>query len=213
MKTDFHRRNLPHIQPLGGTFFVTYNLAGSIPKEVLARWAAEYEEQKSAILRTSENKDDDLERLGKLDFAKRDKFFDSYTGGNHYLKSDSLAQIVADTLHYWDNKCLELYSYCIMSNHVHVAFRLFGEEEIDKPRYLQEVMHSIKLFSASQCNKLLGETGAFWQHESYDRLVRNSAELKRIMIYIANNPVKAGLCSEMKDWKWSYIKHIYNDIM
>ena len=213
MKTDFHRRNLPHIQPLGGTFFVTYNLAGSIPKEVLARWAAEYEEQKSAILRTSENKDDDLERLGKLDFAKRDKFFDSYTGGNHYLKSDSLAQIVADTLHYWDNKCLELYSYCIMSNHVHVVFRLFGEGEIDKPRYLQEVMHSIKLFSASQCNKLLGETGAFWQHESYDRLVRNSTELKRIMIYIANNPVKAGLCSEMKDWKWSYIKHIYNDIM
>ena len=213
MKTDFHSRNLPHIQPLGGTFFVTYNLAGSIPKEVLARWAAEYEEQKSAILRTSENKDDDLERLGKLDFAKRDKFFDSYTGGNHYLKSDSLAQIVADTLHYWDNKCLELYSYCIMSNHVHVVFRLFGEGEIDKPRYLQEVMHSIKLFSASQCNKLLGETGAFWQHESYDRLVRNSTELKRIMIYIANNPVKAGLCSEMKDWKWSYIKHIYNDIM
>ncbi len=178
----------------------------------MARWAAEYEEQKSAILRTSENKDDDLERLGKLDFAKRDKLFDSYTGGNHYLKSDSLAQIVADTLHYWDNKCLELYSYCIMSNHVHVVFRLFGEGEIDKPRYLQEVMHSIKLFSASQCNKLLGETGAFWQHESYDRLVRNSAELKRIMIYIANNPVKAGLCSEMKDWKWSYIKHIYNDI-
>lgn len=213
MKTDFHRRNLPHIQPLGGTFFVTYNLAGSIPKEVLARWAAEYAEQKSLILLTSENKDDDLERLGKLDFAKRDKFFDSYTGGNHHLKSDSMAQIITDTLHFWDNKCLELYSYCIMSNHVHVVFRLFDEGEIDKPRYLQEVMHSIKLFSASQCNKLLGETGAFWQHESYDRLVRNSAELKRIMIYIANNPVKAGLCKEMKDWKWSYIKPIYNDIM
>jgi len=31
-----YRRNLPHIQPPGGTFFVTFRLAGSIPADVLA---------------------------------------------------------------------------------------------------------------------------------------------------------------------------------
>ena len=213
MKTDFHKRRLPHLQPLGGTFFVTFNLVGSIPDEVLNRWRVEFKTLKDIILRESKTISLDLEKLGKLDFAKKDKFFDTYTGGNHHLKSDSLAEIVANALHHWDGKYFELFCYCIMSNHVHVVFRLFDTEEIDKPRYLQEVMHSIKLFSAIKCNKLLGKTGAFWHHESYDRLVRDDAELKRIMQYIVNNPVKAGLCKEMKDWKWSYVKHIYNDIM
>ncbi len=182
MKTSFHKRNLLHIQPLGGTFFVTYNLAGSIPREVLDQWKAEYDEQKTAILLHSKDKDSDLEKLGKLDFAKRDKFLDNYTGGNHYLKSDTLAKIVADTLHYWDSKRLELYSYCIMSNHVHTVFRLFDEDEIvGKPVYLEQIMHSIKLYSASKCNQLLGVEGTFWQHESYDRFVRNDEELRRIM--------------------------------
>lgn len=214
MRTSFHKRNLPHIQLLGGTFFVTYNLAGSIPREILDQWKAEYDEEKMKIIQFSKDIENDLERLGKLDFAKRDKFLDTYDGGNHFLKSDTLAKIVADTLHYWDGKRLELYCYCIMSNHVHTVFRLYGEEEVvGKPVYLEQIMHSIKLYSASKCNQLLGLEGAFWQHESYDRLVRNDDELRRIMTYILQNPVKAGLCKKMSDWKWSYIKTEYNDIM
>lgn len=32
MKTNY-ARNLPHIQPIGATFFITFSLYGSIPKE------------------------------------------------------------------------------------------------------------------------------------------------------------------------------------
>ena len=78
MRTSFHKRNLPHIQPLGGTFFVTYNLAGSIPREVLDKWKAEYDEEKTKIMQFSKDIENDLERFGKLDFAKRDKFLDTY---------------------------------------------------------------------------------------------------------------------------------------
>src|SRR5712692_9846229 len=38
---EFYRRNLPHFQPAGGTFFVTFRLAGSIPRAVLERWRVE----------------------------------------------------------------------------------------------------------------------------------------------------------------------------
>jgi putative transposase len=208
---EFYKRHLPHIQPLGGLFFVTYNLKGSIPEEVIAQWRIENEAKKTAISNNSINAKQDLEKQGKLDFAKKDTFLDTYTGGNHYFKTDSLAQIVANTLHYWDNKRLELYAYTIMSNHVHVVFRLFDEYEMTKPYYLEQIMHSIKLFSARECNKLLGLEGEFWQEESYDRLVRDKDELKRILLYVLNNPVKAGLCEKMSDWKWSYIKPEYND--
>ncbi|MCU0468704.1 MAG: transposase [Arcicella sp.] len=208
---EFHERHLPHIQPLGGLFFVTYVLKGSIPKNVITQWQIEREIKKSIILKESVDIKNDLEKLGKLEFARQDKFLDTYTGGNHHLKNDSLAQIVVNTLHYWDNKRLELYAYTIMSNHVHVVFRLFDKHETIKPYYLQQIMHSIKLFSARECNRILGLSGAFWEEESYDRLVRNKDELKRILVYVLNNPVKAGLCDKMNDWKWSYIKPEYND--
>ncbi|HEY8205051.1 MAG TPA: hypothetical protein VIF81_10025 [Pyrinomonadaceae bacterium] len=34
---SFYRRNLPHIQPVGATLFVTFRLAGSLPQQVLAQ--------------------------------------------------------------------------------------------------------------------------------------------------------------------------------
>lgn len=210
---EFYKRHLPHLQPIGGTFFVTFNLYGSIPREVFDKWEEEYAFEKEKIIQFSKDKNADFERLGKLDFAKRDKFFDTYKEGNHYLKSDALAKIVAESLHFWDTKKIELYSFCIMSNHVHVVLRLLNDSEVENPYSLDKLMQSIKSFSAKKCNALLGQEGKFWQDESYDRLVRDDEELQRILIYVLNNPVKAGLCHQMKDWKWSYIKEIYNDIM
>jgi REP element-mobilizing transposase RayT len=64
-------------------------------------------------------------------------------------------------------------------------------------------MKSIKGYSARRCNELLGSTGQFWQDESYDHLVRHDDELLRLIDYIENNPVKAGLIARREDWKWS----------
>ena len=38
---SFYRRNLPHIQPVDADLFVTFRLAGSLPKKVLAQMAEE----------------------------------------------------------------------------------------------------------------------------------------------------------------------------
>ena len=44
----------------------------------------------------------------------------------------------------------------------------------------------------------------FWQHESYDHVVRDENELGRIVEYVLNNPVKVGFCENWEDWKYSY---------
>jgi len=50
---------------------------------------------------------------------------------------------------------------------------------------------------------VLNRTGAFWSRDYFDRWIRDSAEERRIVRYIENNPVKAGLCREPAEWRFS----------
>ena len=70
------------------------------------------------------------------------------------------------------------------------------------------ILRLLKGSTAHECNKKLGRKGAFWQHESYDHVVRNQEELSRIIEYVMNNPVKAKLVDNADDWKWSYCKYL-----
>jgi REP element-mobilizing transposase RayT len=66
------------------------------------------------------------------------------------------------------------------------------------------LLQSLKGASAREANRVLRRTGEpFWQAESYDHWVRDEREWRRIANYIENNPVKAGLVSRAKDYRWS----------
>ena len=204
-----YKRNLPHIQPPGQIFFVTWNLKGSIPKSRLLQLQNDYKKQ---IKNINDKKKKDIE--GKIYFKKYDNELHRLSKRNDFLKDDKFAKIVAETIHFWDNRRIELYAYCIMSNHVHAVFRVYNKNENGEIQYLHNIMESIKKFSARKCNKILNREGnAFWQDESYDRLVRDRGELYRIISYILDNPVVAGLCKERSNWKWTYIKKDYNEFM
>jgi type I restriction enzyme R subunit/putative DNA methylase len=83
-----------------------------------------------------------------------------------------------------------------MVNHVHIL--------IYPKANLPRITKSLKSFSARQANAILGRTGqAFWQGESYDHWVRGPEELERIVRYIEENPVMAGLVESVEDWQWS----------
>ena len=73
------------------------------------------------------------------------------------------------------------------------------------------VMHSLKRFTGREGNRILGVTGqAFWQDESYDRLVRNATEFDRIALYIETNPVKAGIAASPEEFLWSSARRVAN---
>ena len=67
-----------------------------------------------------------------------------------------------------------------------------------------KILQDLKSKTALKANKILNRSGAFWQHESYDHVVRDEKELRRIVEYVLNNPVKAGFCEKWEDWQWSY---------
>jgi putative transposase len=60
--------------------------------------------------------------------------------------------------------------------------------------------------TARKANLVLGRGGAFWHHDNYDHVVRDEAELSRIVAYVLDNPVKAGLAGSRGEWDWNYSK-------
>lgn len=69
---------------------------------------------------------------------------------------------------------------------------------------LARITQAIKSFSARQANAILGRSSEpFWQDESYDHWVRSPEELRKIVQYIQDNPVMAGLVKRAEDWRWS----------
>ena len=126
----FYRRNLPHIQPQGATFFVTFNLIGSIPRSVLQQWRAEKNQHEAEKLRILKLKNND--RLASIEqiileqkrewFRKFEKMLDKAQNGPLWLKDERIAKEVAESLLYRDGKVYRLDAYCIMANHIHVVF-------------------------------------------------------------------------------------------
>ncbi len=56
-----------------------------------------------------------------------------------------------------------------------------------------------------------GRTGRkFRQDESYDHWIRDESELNRVIRYIENNPVRAGLVDRIEDWPWSSAGQVGN---
>ncbi len=206
MYRPYYRRNLPHFQPAGATLFVTWRLAGSLPQEVVARL-----QQETDFVRTQLDKtDNDTLRTQELyaeyrrAFGRFDQELDRAEVGPAWLKNEELARLMVDSLHHRDGKEYHLLAYCIMPNHIHVVFAPWIDEH-GEPVALERIMHSYKRYTAQQANRILQREGEFWQHESYDHVVRNTDELARIVAYVANNPVKAGLVQRRDEWPWTYV--------
>jgi REP element-mobilizing transposase RayT len=138
-------------------------------------------------------------------FGKWDSALDGSGDDTCWLRDPRVADLVAESLHYRDGQIYGLNAFCIMPNHVHVVYAPLPKANGDY-HAMSAIMHSLKRYTARQANLLLGREGNFWQHENYDHVVRDEAELRRIITYVLNNPVKAGLAQRWEDWKWAYCK-------
>ncbi|HEV2386988.1 MAG TPA: transposase [Candidatus Acidoferrales bacterium] len=186
------RGYLPHWEGEHPVYFVTFRLADSLPRELLARLRAERE----AIERTKQGCADvvaDSVRLRKLRSILRraERWLDSGLGQCH-MRDARVAGIVARAIRRFHGERYRLIAWCVMPNRVHVLFSPIGE------RKLHAILHSWKSFSAQAANRLLGRGGQFWQREYFDHLVRDEASLLKITRYVRENPQRAGL----RNWPW-----------
>ncbi len=125
------------------------------------------------------------------------------SNGPYYLSKPEIAAEVLKSYQYLhDNQELFVYAVCVMSNHVHAVVRApYGVDELNSGL----LMSRHKRHTSRMCNKILNRTGEpFWEEDYFDRTVRKG-KFDRVMMYVLNNPVKAGLVNHWREWPHSWL--------
>lgn len=184
-----YQRNLPHWRQDEATYFVTFRLADALPQSALRELETESLNFKQAVeqlrlegpaLRKA------AEMFGKNYGQLLDHHLDA-GAGSCVLRNPAISKRVIDSLTHFHGEHYELYAAVVMPNHCHLLVRPFE----DWP--LEDVLESWKGYTARQVNHATGHSGALWQADSYDRIVRDEDHYRSVVRYLRANPKKAGL--------------------
>ena len=168
---------LPYWDVIGAPVFVTFRLHGSLPAN-------------RVFQPVSVNH-------GRA-FVAMDQLLDHPRSGPIFLQHPEVAGMVMDSLLDADRRFRRytMHSYVVMPNHVHLL--------VTPKVCAWEWLRPMKAFTGYEALRILNLSGLpFWQDESCVHLVRNAVERERVIRYIEENPVKAGLVSVPEDFRWS----------
>jgi len=109
-----------------------------------------------------------------------------------------------------DKYSFELNCHTIMNNHFHLMITtITGGETIS------QIMQLIKSQYARRYNKKMKRNGPFWNERFRDNIIEDSIcpiyTFNYINQYIINNPVRAGIVTDARDYQYGCIHHYINE--
>ncbi|MFP7298976.1 transposase [Neobacillus niacini] len=108
-----------------------------------------------------------------------------------------------DILHLYKQKTgVEFYSWCLMSNHVHLLIKE-GNENVS------DTMKRIGVSYVSYYNWKYRTTGHLFQDRFKSENIESIRYLLTVVRYIHQNPIKAGMVRRADEWKWSSCRQYY----
>ena len=186
----WHSRGyLPHRDELHLLQSITFRLADSLPHSKLRQL-----DEILAILPTDKQANHKRQKI--------ESWLD--TGlGRCALRHPTVAARVQDALLHHDGERYRLMAWCIMPNHVHVLIHPLVP--------LAGIVQSWKSYTgrwamARNAELELGvprDQKSFWMRDYWDRFIRDEKHRNRVVTYIHENPVNAGLCRKPTAWPWS----------
>ena len=183
-EAGWHSRGyLPHFDGRAIPQFITLRLFDSVPDAVLQRWMRELD-----VLNSKKD---------QIILQKRIEKYLDQGYGEAFLKIHRVAEMVQKELLYYDGRSCRLSAWVVMPNHIHLLMTRFDAIE------LADIMQSYKSLTAHKANRTLRRRGQFWMEDYFDRYIRNPEHFAKTVRYIENNPVKARLCKEPRDWPCS----------
>lgn len=95
-----------------------------------------------------------------------------------------------------------LYSYCLMTNHVHLQIETIDDE-------IWNIMREVNRNYTKYFNKKYNFTGSLYDGRYKSEIIENDQYNLQVSRYIHLNPVKANMVDEPLEYKWSS----YNDYL
>ena len=99
---------------------------------------------------------------------------------------------------------ITIHNYCLMSNHYHLLVEIEQEN-------LSKFMRQLNMNYAIYFNKKNRRTGHLWQGRFKSWYVTNEAYLYTLMLYIEQNPIKAGLTKTPKEYPYCSAYYFLNN--
>ncbi|GGI52479.1 transposase [Mucilaginibacter galii] len=131
-------------------------------------------------------------------------------------------EIIVDSMNYCkSNLGMEVYCWCIMTNHVHLIYKAKDNNpEIILGRFKEhtakQLIKSIEsnvqesrkewmlwMFKRAAAKSSNVKTNQFWQHHNKPIELWSAEVIEQKADYIHNNPVEAGFVNEPEHWKYS----------
>jgi REP element-mobilizing transposase RayT len=188
---------LPHWSAEKAVYHVCFRLADSVPASQRSQWQEEREalteRLRAAHAALTEADVNEIRRL----FSERVNQFLDHGHGACLLRDPECAKRVSEALAFFDGTRYHLHAWCVMPNHVHVIV------EPESGWALGKIVHGWTCFTAKELNRFLGRSGAFWQHEPYDHIIRSAKEYVYQVSYVWENPDKAGITAPR--WKRAWL--------
>ena len=133
------------------------------------------------------------------------------------LQPEKYKKIIVDSFQFLkQHKRVNIYGFVIMDNHLHLIWQMLNGVK------RENVERDFLKFTAQQIKKDLHENHPlvleqfrvnakdreyqFWERKPLSIILRNDKIFKQKLEYIHNNPVKAGLCIEPEEYKYSSAK-------
>ena len=97
---------------------------------------------------------------------------------------------------------VEIYAYCLMNNHIHLLIH-------SSPETLAGFFQSLETRFARWYNNKYARSGHLFQERYHSMAIETTGTLLNTLIYIHNNPVRAGICRFPSEYRWSSYNAYY----
>ncbi len=118
--------------------------------------------------------------------------FISFSTRNGWQLTDNCKDVVFNACKFQDGRSAKLHTLVVMTTHVHLLCSMLFDPD-QKLIPVRKLMHSIKSYTAHEINKLLSDSGAVWEEESFDRGIRSQDDFFEKHEYIRERA---------EDYKW-----------
>jgi len=135
------------------------------------------------------------------------KYMVTFTTREHRQLSSAERDITLQTILHNAGKKYELFTACVMPDHVHLLLepQIETNDARGKPVFyaLSDILQTLKSVSSHRINKAAGVKGQrVWENESFDRLIRSEHDLEEKFHYICRNPWDAAVAAPDEDYQW-----------